>query len=155
MENRSWTNGISSSVLNLAQAVGKMISSRIFIYFSAVSRPWIRVITPSPLHENQAQLGCDFLPGRLMNFCDRQDAIYGNRYFLSTGAVGTCKTGRVLICTSLSHVSKGLRDRHSGVRESHVMLSYVCESLRDRCWSASCSLALRYKFARLSQGKQS
>ena len=75
--------------------------------------------------------------------------IYGNRYFLSTGAVGTCETGRVLICTSLSHVSKGLRDRHSGVRESHVMLSNVCESLRDRRRSASCSLALRYKFARL------
>ena len=71
--------------------------------------------------------------------------IYGNRYFLSTGAVGTCETGRVLICTSLSHVSKGLRDRHSGVRESHVMLSNVCESLRYRRRSASCSLALRYR----------
>ena len=85
----------------------------------------------------------------------RQDTTYGNRYFLSTGVAGTCETGRVLICTSLSHVSKGLRDRHSGVRESHVMLSYVCESLRDRRWSASCSLALRYKFARLFQRKQS
>ena len=86
---------------------------------------------------------------------NRRGAIYGNRYFLYTGAVGTCESGRVLICTSLSHVSKGLRNRHSGVRESHVMLSYVCESLRDRRWSASCSLALRYKFARLLQRKQS
>ena len=86
---------------------------------------------------------------------NRQDAIYGNQYFLSLGTVGTCETGRVLIRTPLSHVSKGLRDRHSGVRESHVMLSYVCESLRDRCWSASCSLAHRYKFARLLQRKQS
>ena len=86
---------------------------------------------------------------------NRRGAIYGNRYFLYMGAVGTCESGRVLICTSLSHVSKGLRNRHSGVRESHVMLSYVCESLRDRRWSASCSLALRYKFARLLQRKQS
>ncbi len=34
-------------------------------------------------------------------------------------------------------------------------LSQVCESLRDKRWSASCSLALQYKFAKLLQSKQS
>ena len=67
---------------------------------------------------------------------NRQDAIYGNRYFLYTGVASTCETRRVWICTSLSHVSEGLRDRHSGVRESHVMLSDVGESLHDRRWSS-------------------
>ena len=35
----------------------------------------------------------------------------------------------------------------------HALLSNVCESLRDGRWSASCSLALRYKFAKLLQRK--
>ena len=35
----------------------------------------------------------------------------------------------------------------------HALLSNVCESLRDGRWSASCPLALRYKFAKLLQGK--
>ena len=63
-------------------------------------------------------------------------------------------TGNAHICKpALSNVSEGLRDKHCGVRESHATLSNVFESLRDRRWSASCSLALRYKFTKLLQGK--
>ena len=81
MEDRSWTNGIRSSVPNLAQAVGMRISSRIFIYFWAVSRPSIRVIAPAPLHENQAQTGTDVLPERLMDFvCPGWNRVPFTRY---------------------------------------------------------------------------
>ena len=48
----------------------------------------------------------------------------------------TCKSDVQINTRPVSHVSKGLRDRHSGVRESHAMLSNVCESLRDRRRSA-------------------